>query len=314
MSFSAQVRVSTRDIDLMSRRHYWEEAVNQYMIHIDCPIASNLALEAELRHSHGDIISINHIEANGHSVQRSRTDIDEDGRDDFFICLMTKGNGYSYQGMDCASHMPGDMVIYDTAKPYAHMSVATASVAGVPRIIAEREFGIIDNLIKIDRHLQCGTSSTSAIFKLLESNIDSHHNFQLKTEEVMHHIQVLSGLHGAKFNQKNRNLLFFKCKAFIEQHLTSADLNTDMVSRHLFVSCRQIARAFEAHGMTMSRYIWQSRLNKSRDDILNLDNLSITDIAYKWGFSHSSHFSRAYKQYFNESPQETRKRKRQLLV
>ncbi|MGO2512342.1 helix-turn-helix domain-containing protein [Marinomonas polaris] len=316
MSFSGQVRVSTRDIDLMSRRHYWEEAVNQYVIHIDCPIASDSPLEAELRHSHGDIISVNHIEANRHSVQRSRIDIDEDGRDGFFICLMTKGNGYSYQGMDCASHMPGDMVIYDTAKPYGHGFPNNMGmyVLDVPRSIAERELGVVDNLIKIDRNLQCGTSSTSAIFKILESSIDSHHTFQLKAEEVIHHIQVLSGLHGAKFNQKNRNLLFFKCKAFIEQHLTSADLNAEMISSHLFVSCRQIARAFEAHGMTMSRYVWQSRLNKSREDILNLDNLSITDIAYKWGFSHSSHFSRAYKQYFNESPQATRKQKRQNLV
>ncbi|MGO3346094.1 MAG: helix-turn-helix domain-containing protein [Marinomonas sp.] len=316
MSFSGQVRVSTRDIDLVSRRQYWEEAVNQHVIHIDCPIVSDSPLEAELRHSHGDIINVNYIEANRHSVQRSRIDIDEDERDGFFICLMTKGNGYSYQGMDCVSHMPGDMVIYDTAKPYGHgfPNDMGMYVLDLPRSIVERELGVVDNLIKIDCKLQCGTSSTNAIFKLLESSSDNYYAYQLKAEEVIHHIQVLSGLHGAKCNQKNRNLLFFKCKTFIEQHLTSADLNAEMISSHLSVSCRQIARAFEAHSMTMSRYIWQSRLNKSREDILSLDNLSITDIAYKWGFSHSSHFSRAYKQYFNESPQVTRKQKRQNLV
>ncbi|SBS33717.1 Transcriptional activator NphR [Marinomonas spartinae] len=316
MSFSGQVRVSTRDIGLMSRHHYWEKAVNQYVIHIDCPVSSGSPLEAELRHSHGDIINVNYIEANRHSVQRSRIDIDEDRRDGFFVCLMTKGNGYSYQGINCASHMPGDMVIYDTAKPYGHGFPENMGmyVLDVPRFIVERELGVVDGLIKVDRTLQCGTSSTSAIFKLLESNPVSHHAFQLKAEEVMHHIQVLSGLHGAKFNQKNRHLLFFKCKALIEQHLTSPDLNTEMISKQLSVSCRQIARAFAAHGMTMSRYVWQSRLHKSREDILNLDNLSITDIAYKWGFSHSSHFSRAYKQYFNESPQLTRQQKRQILV
>lgn len=316
MSFSGQVRVSTRHIEQLSRRHFWEEAINQYVIHIDCPITSDSPLEAELQHSHGDIISVNHIAANRHSVQRSRIDIGEDSRDSLFICLMTKGNGYSYQGVNSANHMPGDIVIYDTSKPYGHgfPNDMGMYVLDVPRSIAERDLGVVDSLIKIDRNLQCGRSSPSAVLRLLESKADSYDAFQLKTEEVMYHIQVLSGLNGAQFNQKNRNLLFFKCKAFIEQQLTSPNLNVEMISHHLSVSCRQIARAFEANGMTVSRFIWQSRLQKSREDILNLANLSITDIAYKWGFNHSSHFSRAYKLYFDESPQTTRKQNRQKLI
>lgn len=316
MSFSGQVRVSTRHIEQLSRRHFWEEAINQYVIHIDCPVTSDSPLEAELQHSHGDIISVNHIAANRHSVQRSRIDIGEDSRDSLFICLMTKGNGYSYQGVNSANHMPGDIVIYDTAKPYGHgfPNDMGMYVLDVPRSIAERDLGVVDSLIKIDRNLQCGRSSANAVLRLLESKADSYDAFQLKTEEVMYHIQVLSGLNGAQFNQKNRNLLFFKCKAFIEQQLTSPNLNVEMISHHLSVSCRQIARAFEANGMTVSRFIWQSRLQKSREDILNLANLSITDIAYKWGFNHSSHFSRAYKLYFDESPQVTRKQNRQKLI
>ncbi|WP_456243458.1 helix-turn-helix domain-containing protein [Tardiphaga alba] len=51
----------------------------------------------------------------------------------------------------------------------------------------------------------------------------------------------------------------------------------------------------------MSDYIWQTRLQNCRRNS-EPGRQTITDVAFSWGFSSSSHFSRVFRKYFGIVP------------
>lgn len=305
------VIVSTKDVPPQLSKDYWEREVNKYVIHIDCPSRQPDGVEATLRHDDLDIIRVNHISAAAHSVERSRFDIAIDPRESIFMCLMMKGNGYSYQGGSCSNHRPGDLIMYDTMKPYGHGFPADMKmlVVDIPRNIANEIIGkrSINDLIKVDSQVQFGKSSNEIILKLLQKKPSSTSEMHSICEQILHHTEVLFNSSYIKSSQKNGSILYHECKAFIDKNLTDTELNIDNLCVEFQTSPRQLARAFEQNGQTVSRYIWRSRLEKSREDILKSINISITEIAFKWGFNHSTHFSSAYKKHYGESPSITRK-------
>jgi AraC-like DNA-binding protein len=95
---------------------------------------------------------------------------------------------------------------------------------------------------------------------------------------------------------------------FIDQHLAAADLGVDTIARAFGMSTRSIHKLFEGEATTISRIIWQRRLERCREEIVDpsLAAHSITEIAHLWGFSDSQHFSRAFRQRFGVSPRDYR--------
>lgn len=303
--------VSTKDVSKRLAKDYWEREVNKYVVRIDCPSSHPDGVKASLRHQDLDLLRINHISASAHSVQRSRFDIAEDSRESVFICLMLEGNGYSYQGNSCSNHRPGDIIMYDTTKPYGHGFADNMKmiVVDVPSHVVGRITGnkCIDNLIKIDSNVRFGKSSNDAIFRLLQKTPSSFSDMHSICDQLIHHTEILFNSTYTKSSQKSTNVLYNDCKNYIEKNLCDPELSIEKLCDELHTSSRQLARAFVRTEQTVSRYIWNTRLEKSREDILNLINISITEIAFKWGFNHTTHFSRAYKKYYGESPSETRK-------
>ncbi len=60
---------------------------------------------------------------------------------------------------------------------------------------------------------------------------------------------------------------------------------------------------FSDSGMTVSDYIWRARLQNCRQELEEAQGRkTITDVAFSWGFSSSSHFSRVFRKYFGIVP------------
>ena len=110
----------------------------------------------------------------------------------------------------------------------------------------------------------------------------------------------LAGLYGYSLRRHAERL--------IEQSLQEPRLSTDMLAGRLRISVRQLYRLFEEQGDSVCRYILRQRLSRSAADLGNprLRGESITSIAFKWGFSDSAHFSRAFKKQFEVSPKDYR--------
>ncbi|MBC7210091.1 MAG: FUSC family protein, partial [Pseudomonas sp.] len=94
----------------------------------------------------------------------------------------------------------------------------------------------------------------------------------------------------------------------IDESLGQPGLTPANLAERLSISVRHLYRLFEEEGDSVCRYIQRSRLKRSADDLSNpfLKRESITSIAYKWGFTDSAHFSRAFKKHFEQSPKDFR--------
>lgn len=96
--------------------------------------------------------------------------------------------------------------------------------------------------------------------------------------------------------------------AYIDANLARSSLSTDEIARHMGCSRRYLHRAFEGEGMTLERFVWDRRLERSRAALLASAEVSISEIAFACGFNSSAHFSRAFKAKYEVAPRELRDR------
>ena len=95
---------------------------------------------------------------------------------------------------------------------------------------------------------------------------------------------------------------------YIETHLGERTLNTGMIAATAGISVRHLHRLFAATGCTVAEWIRERRLERCRCDLADplLSDSSITDIAFRWGFSDSAHFSHSFRKEFGVSPRQFR--------
>ncbi len=94
----------------------------------------------------------------------------------------------------------------------------------------------------------------------------------------------------------------------IETMLGDPDLSLGRVAEEHGVSTRYLQKLFAASGTSFSHYLRTRRLERCRADLASpLHNqLSISEICFRWGFNGSAHFSRAFKNEYGTSPREYR--------
>lgn len=309
----SSVSVSTTTLPLDQRSNHWVTNINRHLIKLDACGAPASGIEASLKQYDLGEVTLNHICSTAHGVQRNSTNISHDGREKIMLSLMLDGEGIACQGLQGSQQMTGDIVIYNSAYPYAlaFPNSVEMMVVALPRQLLIDQLGKWEqkNLIKLDRNLSIGGYSTTDFFNQL-SNYYAGHTAANSTVDLM--LESLNGIinqHPTTSANKNLQNLLSKSKKWIAEHLHEEDLTIEKLSFNLHTSSRQLARAFALEGNTVSRYIWNRRLEKCRKDISNIKNNSnLSEIAFRWGFNHAAHFSRSYKQYFGESPTETRKK------
>nr|WP_319399216.1 GyrI-like domain-containing protein [uncultured Carboxylicivirga sp.] len=93
---------------------------------------------------------------------------------------------------------------------------------------------------------------------------------------------------------------------YIDQHLET-DLSLAILSEIALFSPFHFHRIFKfITGETVNEYVIRRRIEKAAIDLLH-KNITATEMAYKYGFSDNTSFSRAFKKYYGISPTEFKK-------
>jgi AraC-like DNA-binding protein len=96
--------------------------------------------------------------------------------------------------------------------------------------------------------------------------------------------------------------MYVRAQAYIREHLRDPDLSIDRISAALGCTKRYLHMLFSERGMTVSDYIWSARLQHCRQELETHAGKTITDVAFSWGFSSSSHFSRVFRKCYGVVP------------
>jgi acetamidase/formamidase/AraC-like DNA-binding protein len=94
----------------------------------------------------------------------------------------------------------------------------------------------------------------------------------------------------------------------IERRLDDPELAPARVAQAEGISERYLQKLFEGVGDNFTRYVRERRLQRAWADLSNPAEAhrSISEIAYRYGFGDSAHFSRAFRHRFGLSPREFR--------
>ncbi|MGW5434432.1 helix-turn-helix domain-containing protein [Streptomyces sp. NPDC004059] len=96
---------------------------------------------------------------------------------------------------------------------------------------------------------------------------------------------------------------------WINRHLLEPGLTPAALAAAYCVSERTVYRIFSAGGSTFGAVVRARRLARARNELL-LGNQTVSDLATRWGFADSSHFSRSFKKTFGYAPTDYRARSR----
>lgn len=100
-----------------------------------------------------------------------------------------------------------------------------------------------------------------------------------------------------------------RIRQYIGQHLHDPNLTIDRIAAALNCSKRHLHNAFSEEDDTLAHYILRRRLQACMRDLRNpaFAGRTITDIALSWGFNHSAHFSRVFREHTGLSPSDYRR-------
>ena len=87
------------------------------------------------------------------------------------------------------------------------------------------------------------------------------------------------------------------------------NISVEEVARKFNISEKTFQNSFKSmYGMTPKYFIQKIKLNKAHEDLLsNKQDINVSNIAMKWGFTHFGRFSKYYKDVFGTLPSETLK-------
>ena len=312
--------LTTADVAERKRFQFWQDAVCDTFVELDCQARGSAPFFGEITTAECDGLHFSTVNSDGQIVKRTPTRIRRAREEVMLVSLQVRGVGIIAQDGREARLLPGDFACYDSTRPYTLNFDAGFEqlVLHMPRAAMVRRIGRTE--VWTARRI-AGTSPVGSLVlpfvqraASIVSDVAPATASQLSETCLLLVTAALGERLGeiAAGGSSARTALIFRAKAMIDSNLHDHALNTEKVAQLVGISPRYLQDLFHAEGTTVSDWIWQRRLDKSRRDLADPLRAcdSIAQIALACGFADFGHFSHRYKDAFGTSPREDRARMR----
>ncbi len=245
---------------------------------------------------------------------RGRREIRRTEGDTVGVLLVLAGRENVRQGDVAARLGPGDILIWDGARPIDFEVVDPLHKVTllVPRSVLERmaPAALCGSAIPIDGRSGLGglvAGHLTALTRIARGIPAAH---QPVAADMV--VDLIARLMSPDQPNRAAGDLVARILARVETGLDDPDLGPRSLAAEFGVTPRYLHMAFAATGRTLAAHIRTRRLERIRRDLDDprLGHLSITEIALRWGFSDSAHASRAFSAAFGLPPGRYRVRSR----
>jgi AraC family transcriptional regulator, positive regulator of tynA and feaB len=103
-----------------------------------------------------------------------------------------------------------------------------------------------------------------------------------------------------------RAALRAEIRRHVRNHLQDSDLGPTTIARAFAMSVRALHALFEDGDESVAVIVRNARLQRCLEDLQLRNAGSVTEIAFRWGFCETAHFSRVFKRRFGVTPSEVR--------
>ncbi|MDH2389197.1 AraC family transcriptional regulator [Streptomyces sp. HNM0663] len=201
---------------------------------------------------------------------------------------------------------PGGIYLLDSSRPYTvHSTQPDMPVIGygaeIPGHLLDLPPAGLGHLAGAPLET---TAGFGALIKTFVTRLDpaSHH-----ASDGPHLINTLAALISGLARRQltdhsHHDRLWQAATTHIDAHLEDPALAPATVAAAVYVSLRQLQRAFADHGTTIAAYIRHQRLDHARRCLRTTRDTSIAAVAARYGFASAAHFSRTYKAAYGHPP------------
>ena len=240
---------------------------------------------------------------------RGAADIRRDQRDHFMLFHVTDGEiGLEQDGRQ-ARAKAGDLFLYDQTRPLTldFKPRYRSWMLTIPRLLLQSR---VARPQVLTAHLFSGTSTLGALAGGVIQQLESVGAGGLPhiVERVgAATLDIVAATLDAQAGYAPAHRVLARAEHFMQANLRDPNLDVGTIARAIHTSPRTLNRAFAANATTPMRWLWRQRLDAARY-ALALDRArSVIDIAFSYGFSDVSHFSRVFKKAFGTSPRARRR-------
>jgi AraC family transcriptional activator of tynA and feaB len=299
--------MSTSGLTPKRQVQFWTDALTELCGQFDVDPLDASSLEGQINYKTVSRLKLCQIEVSqhrlAHPVSRGKAG------DHPYVKILFQTYGVSHFEQDGRRFdlAPGDCLVYDVSCPHSIISPSLTrhEVVVVPKeLLMERGFHSA-KLPACKLSARTGAGRIAHDFMQVafgEAALLSPQTALGVADTLIDLLLLPLREAGTTFDRGGPLALYVRAQAFIKEHLRDPDLSIEQISAELGCTKRYLHMLFSERGMTVSDYIWQARLQHCRQELETHGGKTITDVAFSWGFSSSSHFSRVFRKYFGIVP------------
>src|SRR3954468_3903524 len=285
----------------------WSDALTDLCGQFDIDPMTASSFEARINYTTVSQLNLCQIEASQHRIAHTAARAKLSQHPFVKILFQTYGISHFEQAGRRIDINPGDCFAYDVSCPHSIVgpSLTRHEVVIVPKeLLRERGF----HTTKMSPcKLSARTGTGRIAYDFVHAAFDeatklSPYNAIGVADSLIDLLLLPLREADTMFDRVGPEAMYIRAQAFIREHLRDPDLSIDQISAELGCTKRYLHMLFSERGMTVSDYIWQTRLQHCRHELETQAGKTITDVAFSWGFSSSSHFSRVFRKYFGIVP------------
>lgn len=314
--------LTTASVPQADRLNFWREVVCRTIAGVDatplenegCYAGSIQARAIPLACMPGfDLLN---VEADPQRVRRTRQLISAQTEGAWLLMIQREGTCDIRQGAGEATLVPGDIGFLDTSRPYEVVFPRSfaQSIVKMPTLLFRELFSgrdIAGTALPGDHALTAIARYNLLLLEQFAATIDPKLLPAVANRAIDHlALAARAPQDGVRDIRREVYALHFeRASLHIEEHLRDPSLSVERIADAIGLSSGHLQEIFrERSGHTIADYVRHRRLAMCRRDLADASLVcdSITSIAFRWGFSESSSFSRAFRNAFKITPRQYR--------
>ncbi|MET9356033.1 helix-turn-helix domain-containing protein [Streptomyces sp. NPDC006617] len=293
---------------------YWNNAVSRTLVPMTVAPRDDGPFDGRIATYRLGYLQVSTMEADAERFTRTPALIARSSEALVAVGLQVSGTATFIQDGRRAKVVAGDLVVYDTTRPYSfdYPRRFATHVFQLPRHV----LGVADSDIRqvTGSAISTGDGFGAMLHPFLATLAASTDGYPPAIADRLagNVVDLFATLiaersHPGGTNPDTaRSHLLMRVRNHINQNLGDPDLSPESIARTHRISVRYLHRLFQGEGTTVGRLIQQRRLEECGRELARRGRTTptVSAVAQRWGFVSPAHFSRAFRGAYGVSPRE----------
>jgi AraC family transcriptional regulator, positive regulator of tynA and feaB len=299
--------LSTAGLGPKRQVQFWSDALADLCGRFDIDLLEASRLDGRIKYTAVSKLKLCQIEASQHRLSHTASRSKANEHPYVKVLFQTHGVSYFEQNGCQIQIRPGDCLAYDVSCPHTIVSPSLTrhEVVILPReLLHERgfQFGKAQ-ACKLSAHSGTGRIAYDFVHSVFDKAAGLSTNGAAGVAESLIDLLLLPLREAdSSFDRVGPEAMYVRAQAYIRDNLRDPELDMEQISSALGCTKRYLHMVFSERGVSASDYIRRARLLHCRQELETHAGKSITDVAFSWGFSSSSHFSHVFRKCFGVAP------------